>query len=70
MKENDIITQIMPEVSLAILILITVVLTSNPVLRFLFGVSTNQLWSMIEGMQLIVNYPMLKVNASANLGII
>jgi hypothetical protein len=42
--------------------------TGGPVLNFLFGFGTSNLWPMIEGMQLLVHYPMLKVDASANLG--
>ena len=40
----------------------------GPILSFLFGAGTSQLWPMIEGMQLLVHYPMLRVDTSANLG--
>ena len=36
--------------------------------NFLFGVSTSKLKSMIEGMQIVAMYPLLKVEAPANLG--
>lgn len=43
---------------------------AGPLGNFLFGVSSSELWSMIEGMQLIAMYPLLQVNAPANLGLL
>ena len=31
----------------------------GPIGNFLFGVTTNRLWSMVEGMQIIAMYPLL-----------
>jgi hypothetical protein len=42
----------------------------GPIGNFLFGISTTQLWSMIEGMQIIVMYPMLMIDAPANLALV
>ena len=39
----------------------------GPTGNFFFGLSTNQIWSMIEGMQLIAMYPLLHVDSPANL---
>jgi len=44
--------------------------SAGPIGNFFFGFSTSQLWSMIEGMQLIVMYPMLGVDAPGNLGLL
>lgn len=37
--------------------------SAGPIGNFFFGASSSQLWSMIEGMQLIVMYPLLQVDA-------
>ena len=44
--------------------------SAGPVTNFLFGVTGNNLWSLIEGVQLIVYYPMLIIEAPANLGLL
>lgn len=42
--------------------------SAGPIGNFLFGAGSSELWAMIEGMQLIAVYPMLQVDAPANLG--
>ena len=39
-------------------------------MKFLFGFASNSLWTMIEGIQILVYYPMFRVDSPANIGLL
>ena len=70
MVQKKLLEIVLEKTSVLLLVIIEVLAGAGPFLRYFFGLTTRQLWTMFEGMQIIVNDPMLKINAPANLGII
>jgi hypothetical protein len=70
MVQKKLLENVLEKTSVLLLVIIEVLAGAGPFVSYFFGLSTSQLWSMFEGMQILVNYPMLKINAPANLGII
>jgi hypothetical protein len=58
-KMNDTTTDSMESTAATMKAVLEFLATGGPVLNFLFGFGTSNLWPMIEGMQLLVHYPML-----------
>lgn len=54
----------------ALLVLLVFLAGAGPVFSFFFGITTSQLWSMVEGMQMIVNYSALLINAPGNTALV
>ena len=50
MRKENIVLIIVEETANALLVMIEVLAISSPFLKFLFGMATSQLWSMVEGM--------------------
>ena len=46
---------------------LTSTLSSNLILSILLGVSMKKIWTMISSLQIIVHYPMLKIQMPANI---
>jgi len=44
--------------------------SAGPIVNFMFGFGMSNLWSMLEGMQVIVHYPMMDVIAPSNLELV
>jgi hypothetical protein len=51
-------------------VLLEVLSSLGPVGNFFFGFTAEKLWSMIEGMQMIAMYPIFRIEAPPNLGLL
>ena len=60
----------MSKVADVLKIVLVILVGAGPVFKFLFGFGLSNLWPMVEGLQLIVHYPMLRVDAPANIGLL
>ena len=70
MLENKILDKVSEETSDVLLEIIEFLAGAGPLASYFFGFATSQLWSMVEGMQIIVNYQALMINAPGNTALV
>jgi hypothetical protein len=66
---DDVTTKVVIAVAKGVKVILEVMTGFGPVLNYLFGFGLGHLASLLEGIQLLVYYPMLEVNASSNLSL-